>query len=226
MSGKWLSAHDLCIDRRQRPVIVNDKYRFVFVHIPKAAGTSIRTALKNVEGRNRRPTKDLETKHETPRELLERFSLTPSSPMPSGKNSIPVSDYLFFCFARNPWSRFCSLHRYLFARTRAKGHTTVPEDVNEFARRLGDQDPWIMRFKSIRAQADYLSPEMGFIGRYENLEADFNAIMARLGLTLELPHENKSSHNKEDYRTLLTPASAEIIARHYADDVRLLGYEF
>lgn len=209
-------------------MIVNDTHRFVFVHIPKTAGTSIRTVLRDIEGRNYRPTKAIQTRHETPTELFERLRLAPSSMMPSPRQpGIPVSDYLFFCFVRNPWERFCSLHRYLFDRTRAKGHATVPEDVNEFARRLADRDPWIMRFKSIRRQADYLTPEIGFIGRYENLESDFAAITARLGLTAALPHINESSFRKTPhYRSLLSPLSAETIAKHYAEDIRRLGYEY
>lgn len=207
-------------------MIVNDRYRFVFVHIPKTAGTSIQTALGEVDGLNKRPTRKAGTKHETPTELMARLELTPDALMPSRNSDIKVADYLFFCFVRNPWARFCSLHRYVLALNQERGREHVPEDVNDFAALLGQRDPWIMQLHSIRPQTDFVTAQVTSIGRYENLAEDFAGIMARLGLTLELPHKNKSGYNQEDYRQLLSPASAEIVARYYADDIEKFGYTF
>lgn len=144
--------------------------------------------------------------------------------MPSRTANIPVSDYQFFCFVRNPWARFCSLHRFL--RGKEKLHTKVPEDINEFARKLADKDQWTMGLHSVRPQVDFATPLMTFVGRYENLAADFSTLSEKLNLTVSLPHENSSGSYKASYRDLLSEASAAMIAEHYENDIREFGYAF
>jgi hypothetical protein len=204
-------------------MIINDKYRFVFVHVPKTAGKSIQAALSEIEGSIRGPINGSGTRHETRSELFERLKLTPSSPMPFSNSDVPVSDYLFFGFVRNPWSRFCSMHKYVRAK---KWGDRIPADVNDFARMLGDLDPWILKLASARPQSDFISAEVGFVGRYENLAHDFAEVMQRFGLTSALPHINSSGSYQDDYRSKLMPASAEIIAKHYESDIREFGYSF
>ena len=204
-------------------MVVNDKYRFVFIHIPKSAGTSIQTALKEVEGLNRRAPRGAGTKHETVNELMARWGLQSDSMMPSKKASIPLSDYLFFCFVRNPWARLCSLHRYLCQIGVVEN---VPTDVNDFVKLIADEDPSVTSLRSIRPQSDFVTNHVGFVGRYENLAEDFAAVMRQLTLEIALPHENSSGSFRHNHRDLLSDESAEVIARIYRTDVERFGYQY
>ncbi|MBL0373107.1 sulfotransferase family 2 domain-containing protein [Rhizobium sp. KVB221] len=207
-------------------MIVNDIHKFVFVHVPKAAGTSIRAALRDIDGLNRMPVKATGTKHETPTEMLARLNLQMSDRMPSrSKAAGSINEYLFFCFVRNPWARFCSLHKYLRMAEIAKAHP-VPADVNEFAGQLGAREPWVMNLHSIKPQTSYACEPVSFVGRYETLKEDFQTISLRIGIEPVLPHRNESGSYQEDYRTLLTSNSVDIIADFFKSDVEAFDYKF
>jgi hypothetical protein len=42
----------------------------------------------------------------------------------------------------------------------------------------------------------------------------------------QLSHDNKTGGVEHDYRTAYTDRMKEIVARFYADDIALLGYDF
>ena len=76
-------------------MIINKSKRFIFVHNPKTAGSSIHKALA-AYNEVKRPAK---TKHETISELQNRTSLR-------------LDEYFVFGFARNPWDRFSSFYHF------------------------------------------------------------------------------------------------------------------
>src|SRR5262245_57779433 len=90
-------------------MVINDQYRFIFVHIPKTAGTSMMAALASLPGNNRQWL--ARTKHETLAEFHAGWRQRQSwwgrlrSQSPNG--------YRTFAFVRNPWARMSSYYRYL-----------------------------------------------------------------------------------------------------------------
>jgi hypothetical protein len=62
------------------------------------------------------------------------------------------------------------------------------------------------------------------VGRYETLAADFAQVCDRLKLRVELPHVNQSVH--QDYRTYYSEHTRQLVAEHFAADIRLFGYTF
>jgi hypothetical protein len=65
---------------------------------------------------------------------------------------------------------------------------------------------------------------MDFVGRYENLQDDFNSLRAKLGITQTLPHLNKSNHR--DYRSYYNDHTQQLVAEHFKADIELFGYSF
>jgi len=63
-----------------------------------------------------------------------------------------------------------------------------------------------------------------YIGRFENLQADFAQVCARLNRQAELPHLKKSEHG--DYRQYYNAASIEIVRQWFKSDIEQFGYEF
>ena len=63
-----------------------------------------------------------------------------------------------------------------------------------------------------------------FIGRFENLQQDFNTVCLQIGKRVILPHRNKSK--RSDYRTYYHDASIEIIGQWFKDDIEPFGYAF
>jgi hypothetical protein len=192
-------------------MIVNHARRFVFYHVPKAAGTSVAAAMLHVPGSE----KFGGTKHLTPAQYRSRLGWF---------DRLRLTRYWTFCFVRNPWDRFGSLHRYLLSIElgRANG---CPSDVNDLALLLEDRAEWVMNLHSIRPQVAY-ADHVDFVGRYETIEQDFASVCQRLGLdSISLKHKN-SSGGRVNYTSCFTPRTIDIIAGTYRDDIDRFGYAF
>ena len=67
---------------------------------------------------------------------------------------------------------------------------------------------------------------MTFVGRFENLNKDFDTILNRiqLGISSSLPHLNKSTDG--EFRTQYTPHKVDQVAEMRARDIACFGYTF
>ena len=65
-----------------------------------------------------------------------------------------------------------------------------------------------------------------FVFIFESLARDFAEMAAKLGLELQLSHENTSGAHLRNFRDLLDDRSAEIIANTYKSDIEAFGYTF
>src|SRR5690606_16567753 len=98
--------------------------------------------------------------------------------------------YYKFTFVRNPWDRMVSIYKY-YAFYRIC-------DFPRFVAKEFPSDLMKERYWFVCPQSDYLLDEDGevrvdFIGRYENLQKDFEKVCEKIGLPpLEVPYVNKS----------------------------------
>jgi hypothetical protein len=132
---------------------------------------------------------------------------------------------------RNPWDlQVSSWHHIGREKPQVlKGVKTFPE----FLRRKFDPErPYdYMLDISRELQSDYIvdlheNTIVDFIGRYENLQTDFDTACDRIGIPrIQLPHERRAV-DRDDYRRYYDDESRELVARHYAPDIERLGYTF
>jgi len=202
-------------------MIINSS-RVIFVHIQKTGGDALATAL------GQHP--NCPEKHFFASELRELYG-------PDVWNL-----YFKFSFVRNPWDRLVSwwsmidgrraalaeetrlnnFHRFVLARAR-----TFEEFLENCDEEIIDTDgrKWIYR-----NQLDYLLDSSGrqivdFIGRFETIQSDFDAVTQRLfGKSIALPRLNVSMHDK--YSDYYTAALANKVARRYERDISVFGYKF
>ena len=79
-------------------------------------------------------------------------------------------------------------------------------------------------------QLDYITDRNGkicvdFIGRYENLQEDFNKVLKDIGLpAMQLKHLNK--FDRENYRSYYTEEDIEKVKKLYKRDIEYFGYKF
>jgi hypothetical protein len=195
-------------------MIISASRRFVFVHVPKSAGTSIRTALAPFgDGGS---AASLDTTHETLAGLLARHP--------------ELTTHFKFAFVRNPWERLVSF----FCHARQRLAPTFPQfqamDGLETMLRLIDRDtPWLCALHAVRPQCDYVCGEDGvrladFVGRHEQLEADFAHACRRIGISVALPRMNVSRH--DHYAACYNGWSRGFVAARYARDIGAFGYAF
>jgi hypothetical protein len=189
-----------------------DRLKCIYVHIPKTAGTSLTNALFG---------------HPTPGHLpLSWFQhIDPER----------FEQYYKFTFVRNPWDRLISGYSYM-ARKQSRGAATAEwirfinkfDSFEDFVTRWVSEEN-IERQKTFVPQYRFVFDKFGmqtldFVGRFENLQADYQYLCQQLGAGQSLPHANKA--DRSDYRAYYSAATRDIVARVYARDIELFEYTF
>ncbi len=217
-------------------MLLSIRHRFLFVHIAKTGGTSVRAALK--------PQLWKDPWHWS-RFLCSRLShwshhriatkLPRHAKVIAAKELLPqefFSSLFKFAFVRNPWDlQVSSFHHIRRERPQYLGGHTQFADFLRW--KLSPDRPYQYHLDtSIELQTDYLIDLRGqiivdFIGRYERLSEDFHQICQRIGLPLlHLPHRRRATDRARDYRSYYSDETAELVARYFQRDISLLGYGF
>lgn len=216
-------------------MFISYRYKFLFVHIAKTGGTSIRSALNTLRWRD---------PYAIPLAMLNRISYffghKLACKFPRHAKAIAAYEMLprefynslfKFAFVRNPWDLQVSSYHHL---RRERPHLIFHlKDFEEVLRwKLDAKRPYQFHIDtSIELQSDYLIDLHGniivdFIGRYERLAQDFEEACRRIGIPyLQLPHKRKA-HDRKDYRSYYTDETAELVAQHFRRDIEMFGYRF
>lgn len=197
-AARFRQWHRTLRERHLRP--------YVFIHINKTGGSSIEKALGI--------GLDHSTALEKYRQLGERAWRRKFT----------------FTVVRNPWDKVVSHYHYRL-RTNQTGLADKPIPFDEWLQRCYiDRDPrYYDQPRMFMPQRRWLVDEndgllVEFIGRFENLQADFKAITRRLGVQAELGHAKPSSRGS--YRDYYDAASEALVREYFAEDLALFGYEF
>lgn len=194
-----------------------DRYRCIFVHIPKTGGISVSRALFG----------NLAGGHATIRHYQMVFA-------PEEFNR-----YFKFAFVRNPWDRLYSAYRFLKQggmNTRdaqwASNNLSRYESFKEFVLDWVTPEN-IYHYDHFVPQTDFIylpgrsHNPLDFIGRFEQLEKNFDKICARLGIHAQLEHRNRTDSNEtSSYRDAYDLTTRARVSEVYRMDIEMLGYVF
>jgi hypothetical protein len=167
--------------------------------------------------------------------------------------SLDITDLNYiFTFVRNPYDRLLSRYihmKYYFLQEKDRpktlnlGPAVLPslkeyfkyhnlkfrEDnfiFSKFVEFTEDNfdvhwEPQTNKFISAVASLD----KIDFIGKFENLQQDFNTVCDKIGIPRQkLPHKNQSQH--KHYTEYYDEETREIVAKKYARDIEYFGYKF
>lgn len=216
-------------------MLLSVKYNFLFIHIAKTGGTSIRAALNRLRWRDPLfPAQFLASKlsHLTGHRIGSK--LPRHAKIITAKEMLPkeLFERLFkFAFVRNPWDlQVSSWHHIRRERPQLVEH--IPDFASFIRWKLDPERPYQYHIDtSIDLQTDYLKDLDGsiivdFIGRYENLRADYEEACRRIGIhPPPLPHKRQAKDRK-DYRGYYDDPTAELVSEFFKPDIELFHYTF
>lgn len=190
--------------------------RAIFVHVPKCAGLSVSKAIFGCRGAAHMKVSDL------------RIAFSREE----------YASFYKFAFVRNPWDRLVSAYYFM----RDRGSITAGRDMN--GRRF-DSFPDFRSFVRdyvarsdlghhvvLRPQHWFLcrtsldAPDLDFVGRFENLQEDFDSVCKHIGVDVSLVEKNTGQSRRGDYRAEYDEETAAIAGRAYRRDAELFGYRF
>jgi len=216
-------------------MLLSLRYKFLFIHIAKTGGTSVRAALRRYKWKD---------PYRIPQFLCSRISSFSNHRLackiPRHAKAITAYemlprefyDELFkFAFVRNPWDlQVSSYHHIQKERPHLLQHVVDFEGFLKW--KLDSARPYhYIIDTSIELQSNYLLDLNGnvivdFIGRYEHLEADFHEACERIGIkTPELPHK-RQARDRKSYQKYYTEETAAIVAAHFRRDIERFDYSF
>lgn len=189
------------------------QHQCVFVHVTKAAGTSLALSLFG----------ELPY-HYTAQEYRVIY----------GRHDF--NRFFKFTFVRNPWDRLYSAYSYLKGggwnaqdAEWAKNHLVNIHSFDEFV--LNWLTPEHLHAHiHLWPQSNFIcdrhgNPIIDHLGYFETIQQDFDTICARLQLPqTDLKHTNASK--RAGYKDVYSPAAIEKVAELYKQDIANFGYSF
>jgi len=229
-------------------MIINNTFGFIFVHVPKAAGTTLTSVLSKHGSYC-----DIEIGGTAMGEAVQpffrkRYGLTKHSTIREIRNVVGdalLKRYFTFAFVRNPYDRAYSAYKFLsrvWAEKQLKGLSEFARFHNffEFVASKYFQGPGLDRM--LMPQTFWISgdshPEkiaVDYVGKVENLDACLREICERIGGGMEkkrtdvdhvMPVLNKSSEpgNAVWLELDTNPDIEEVLYKRYASDFKAFDY--
>jgi hypothetical protein len=206
-------------------MIISELHKFIFVAIPKTGTHSVRRALREHMGPQDLEQVGLFVQRQLPIPELARIghghiSLAQLRPYLKPEE---FESFFKFAFVRNPFDRFVSYASFI---TREVGH--FDRDPQKVMRYFIANPP--MDHILFRPQHELVTDGKGelltdYVGRVEQMQESYDAVAAKIGIpTAVLDKVNASK--RLDYRQYYDQALIDGVAKLYARDLELFGYEF
>jgi hypothetical protein len=207
---------------------MNIKYtNALFLRVPKTASTSIISLFKNTKLVDEAQT-FFKSRQNVPL-YLDTYKYLNVMERSQNWFNLKENNIFTFGFVRNPWDRMVSSWKYGGPRSKwgidfkdlcLNLEDLVPKNAtakNQKLLHISEQHPFLIcEEKKIKAD---------FIGKFENLQEDFNTVCDEIGIPQQqLPHINKSKH--KHYTEYYDDETRELVAEKYAKDIENFGYKF
>ncbi len=213
--------------------LIDNGRNFIFIHVRKTGGTSIVNCLKNQkkfkigEFKNNE-SYGLSLAHHTSKQIEKKYPTE-------------WEKYFTFAFVRNPWDRLVS--RYFWSKDSQK--VLLPKECSTFKkfveRVYNNQKIYIPKYNNRNVglykgvgelvpqydilYSDLKGSKLDYIGKYENLQDDFDIICDKLNIDKKiLPHDNKTNHTP--YWEYYDEDSKLMVEEKYKLDIDNFGYRF
>lgn len=206
-------------------MIISTLHKFIFAAIPKTGTHSVRRALREHMGPEDMEQVGLFVQSQLPIPELARIGHGHISLQQLRPHMKPEDFGAFFKFAfvRNPFDRFVSYSSFI---TREVGH--FDRDPQRVMRHFVANPPWDHIL--FRPQYEFVTGQDGnlltdYIGRVEQMQQSYDEICTRIGISGAALDQVNSSR-RGSYRDYYDQELIDGVAKLYARDIELFGYEF
>lgn len=212
-----------CVEYKNKGLtIIKEDKPYLFIHIPKNAGTYIRKMMPGLnDNHDHAPLRDIQTKH--PKLYNKNFT---------------------FAVVRNPWERCVSMFNFHMNTNEMdiKGWGNYGMDIlnkhkvhtfEDFVQLLYNNKENIFKLGEIvwEKQTYFITDHLGRlivdkIIYIENLEEEINQIKAYYKITIPNPEFRINVSNSKPYKQYYNDFTKAQVAEIYAEDILLTGYTF
>jgi hypothetical protein len=203
-------------------MVINEAKKFIFVHVPKNAGTSLTQALGG------QTNKDV-WKHMEACQIKHWCN----------ENYMDFGEYYKFAIVRNPWDRMVSFYHYTCQQegiSKRLQQTYIDMGFEEwlttdhFYTKEGKIAPkdYVIPYQR-RCQSNWLLDNnhrsiVNDVFKFEELDKAIPLLERKLQMKLNVPHVNKSDHRQ--YREYYSESSKRFIERFFEQDIIRFNYEY
>ena len=207
-------------------MLISNEKKFIIIHNYKVAGSSITEALGPYADQNHSKTTNwdrlLIKAGILPKHYPAKYPwhITAQALKQTLKNTF--DDYFKFGFSRDPWDWQVSLYMFMLKNPAHKQH--------ELIRKMKGFDEYldwrVHEDLELQKKAFYEGDHclMDFIGKIENIEADFQYICQQINVTAAVPHVNKSRENNH-YLTYYNHQLIDLVYEAFYPDIKAFGYQ-
>lgn len=215
-------------------MIISDEKKFIFFHIPKCAGTSIRSVLKAYDSTDSYywGSRYLEKLNR----LVDMAHITYEIATKILKHET-LEKYFKFCFVREPYDRLYSA--FLEHKAHNPDKHILEENFNLYMQKNLNEENIHNNIRYVHFTPMYYythykqNRAVDFIGTIENLKQDFQAISKRINLkNIKLEHKNVKGDNKihtenwtYKYLDKFEAKTINLINKLYAKDFEYFNYK-
>lgn len=219
-------------------MVISHRLKYIFFHVPKTAGTSIKQILRSSnfqidtigkwDGMN--PSK-LKNNPLIDWNLRQHSNIAEAKEYFEKHTDYNYDDYFKFAFIRNPWDRQVS--KYEFYMQKVYYQKDVSKVNAELATSFKNLPAKQFLMNVIDKQSDFICEDnnikVDFLGNFETLYDDMKQIISIIrpglpDLSWSLPHQN--STNRKDYKEYYDEESKQKIQEVCKKDIELGNYTF
>jgi hypothetical protein len=205
--------------------------KFIFVHIPKNAGNTIRKSIFGLPNDDVKLVNRIENNIELSSIMNEHLTYDDHLEKYKKQNS---HDLFSFCFIRNPYERFISTYNYLSNEYFLKSGCLIRKETSElFLDKKTPIDVLIFLNKNKNhsffkdrqgyLQTDFIGTDkqVDFIGLVENFKEDINLILKTLGFETINEMDIVNKGNSKFIELVDNKKFRELIESIYYKDIEL-----
>lgn len=210
-------------------MIISHKYKFIFIHINKCAGSSVTHALSPYLGEEDIVLGVTPEGEKLSTEWKKTHGLHKHVKAIKAKKVLGDEiwdSYFKFSFVRNPWDIMVSTYHWWLDTSwdDAKGTGQKIKAMKNFEEYI--LSPYCRKGDCL----DFISDKYGniivdFVGKQEDLERDFAYVCGKIGLpNLDLPRKNTSEH--ELYMQYYSKETRQLVRQQFTRDIQTFNYSF